>query len=234
MNYVKHLSIALLLVLGSAVQAADTKKVVLKGVSTPGGTALVQAVDKDGKVQDWTVPGNWSHPEIKPGGKRDGQKLTPVIDKDTGLTDLLDTNGKSVFKKDKDGKLVLGGKDGKQIVDANDDKLFWTVNHEDVVVPGTETALKKFIRTNVFEQTSTVKVAMVAVPVLGFIAAYKGSQGFKDAVDNGLTATSDFINDVKDGNGNARRNALIGVAGAVGLGLCVHKAYTDKWSPLGA
>ncbi len=43
-------------------------------------------------------------------------------------------------------------------------------------------------------------------------SAYKTIPAFKSIIDSSVQSASDFINDVKDGNGNARRNAQIGIA----------------------
>lgn len=42
-------------------------------------------------------------------------------------------------------------------------------------------------------------------------SAYKTIPAFKGMIDSSVQSASDFINDIKDGNGNARRNAQIGI-----------------------
>ena len=194
MNYVKHLSIALL-VLGSAslnaaaaggaaVVAVPAPKIV--GWKTPGGTVL--AVDKD----------KWTHAEIKVGGKREGHRIAGTFDVPTLHDNVKPAAGvvklEAVYEK--------AGIFAK-VKDVFDNWL------------GNKASWK--------ERTG---VAVGALVVAG--AAYKAFPSVKDGVDSAAQSAADFVNDVKDGNGNARRNAAIGAAvAATGVaGACY---YFEKW-----
>ncbi len=188
MNYVKHLSIALL-VLGSAslnaaatAPAAPAPKIV--GWKTPGGTALVADKDK------------WTHPEAKAGGKREKFEIRGNFD----VPVLYDTVKKENVKLEpihESKGLVAKAKD---VFDN------WLGN-----------------KASWKERTG---VAVGAAVLAGI--AYKTIPTFKDGVDSAAQSAADFVNDVKDGNGNARRNAaIVGAVAATGVAGALY--YCEKW-----
>ena len=170
MNYVKHLSIALL-VLGTAsvYAAAPVKRVV--GWTTPKGTALELKADKSG----WTLKGIGVV-----GDAREKFVVGGTVDKPT----LSDDNKAAIVLKE--------------------------VLEKDGIVDTIKTYYKDYLGENGTVKSRAAVIVPTAV-VLGAIA-YKTVPAFKDAADKAGGATRDFAYDLKDNNGNARRNAGIAVA----------------------
>lgn len=183
MNYVKHLSIALL-VLGTAsvYAAAPVKKVV--GWTTPKGTALELKADRSG----WTLKG-------------------------IGVVG------------DAREKFVVGGTvDKPTLADDNKAAIALTpVLEKDGIVDTIKTYYKDYLGENGTVKSRAAVIVPTAV-VLGAIA-YKTVPAFKDAADKAGEAVQNFAYDLKDNNGNARRNAGIATAVAIvgGVGAFYYK-----------
>lgn len=184
MNYVKHLSIALL-VLGTAsvyANAPVAKKVV--GWTTPKGTALELSADK----KSWTLKGV----AVK-GDAREKFVLGGTLDKPA----LVDDTGAAIVLKE--------------------------VLEKDGIVDTIKTYYKDYLGENGTVKSRAAVIVPTAV-VLGAVA-YKTVPAFKDAADKAGEATQNFAYDLKDNNGNARRNAGIATAVAIvgGVGAFYYK-----------
>jgi hypothetical protein len=67
------------------------------------------------------------------------------------------------------------------------------------------------------------------VLVAGGYGLYKKSSKVKDFVDDSLESAGEGIRNIKDGNGNARRNAGLTIAGLVAAGYVGDRLYNGKW-----
>lgn len=73
------------------------------------------------------------------------------------------------------------------------------------------------------------KGAIVAIPTIAALAAYKFVPAVNDAVNSGAEKAQEIAVDIKDGNGNARRNAAIGVGAATVGGVVAWKLAYGKF-----
>lgn len=248
MNYVKHLSIALLVLGTASVQAAGGKW------TTPGGTELT-----------WDAGANkWTHPAIAPNGAREkhvlaGDIKAPTLKDDKGadvkLTFTADpvaktyaTPGKTQLVYDAAKKeyshpeIKAGGKrenhklatDAKTLVPTLKDDKGADVKLDEVAAAKTIlNTIKEYAWDKTWGTQGTLAGKAISVGVVAgiYAGAYKLSPAVKDFTDDAVEKGQNFINDVKDGNGNARRNAGIALAVAAGAAVGGYRYQTGKWHP---
>ncbi len=149
-------------------------------IKTPSGTSFV----KDAK-------GEWTHEEIKTGGKRDFHKF--AVDPQTGAPSLQDDKGIEV-------PLTVEYEEDFGMMDSLK-KCF----HDYI---GKDATWK-----------SRAVIGRVVVGIT--VAAYKHSERFRDAVENAPRTMNQFGTDFLEGNGNTRRNAFIGAVIGGSAGVCI-------------
>ncbi len=152
--------------------------------------------------------GTWTHPGFKkPGEKRENHVFKLDFDKDP-------TMGIPTLKDEKDEGVSL------------------TVTYEQTEIDGdspTETS-KRYFNDYVGKHGTWKSRLCVGAAALGIgFIVYKNSDGVREKVDQALEKTTDFIKEVKEGKGNARSNALVGLGTAAGLGVVLHRYMTGKW-----
>ncbi len=193
MNYVKHLSIALLLVLGSSVAYAAAPAKVIKSIKTPNGASTFT---KD-------AAGKWTCDMV---GKAGDVRETAVfaVDPVTGVPS---------FKTAANADIAL------------------TVDYEPVVAPAPAvTGIVANVKSFWNDRSPVQRYALgIGIPLVIGGVLYKFVPAVNDAGNNVAAAAQDFANDVKDNNGNARRNAAIITAVAVAGAYAAYDYKNEYW-----
>ncbi len=244
MNYVKHLSVALLVLAVAPMFAAGERKY---GYKTPGGTAMVY--DEAGK--QWNVPTKYQATHtlaqgatavdaptleinaVAPVGKVDAVEDNLTVN-DLAAGDVTTPGGTALAfdNASKEFSFNAGHRDGFALDNAKNPTKATKpevpevkkVDKADIALtafdkPFSDSAREFFDKH--WTQAGGVKRAayFAALGAAGF-GLYKTVKPFQDAVDGAIESTQEFFSDLKDGKEEAKKKAMIiaGITAAVGAG----------------